>query len=73
MTAKFGQSFRGVSPEVKLKLKLLSISMQIPMYRLLEIMVDSLWEQKKDQLTTIVGSARANKEVQKILEKIGAR
>lgn len=73
MTAKFGQSFRGVSPEIKLKLKLLSLSMQTPMYRLLELMVNNLWEQKKAQLTDIVGSARANKEVRKVLEKAGNR
>jgi len=64
------QGFQGVTPEVKLKLKLLSISTKLPMYRLLEMMVDNLWEQKKPQMTNLIGSKRAGKEVKRIFEEI---
>ena len=63
-------NFYGVSPETVAKLKLISLATNIPRTRLLDMMVDDLWEKKKDTIATIPLSRKASKEVRKVLERM---
>lgn len=59
-----------ILPETRLKLRLLKIATNLPSYRLLELMVDAMWAQKEEEVTTLVSQTRANKEAAKILKRI---
>jgi len=59
-----------ILPETRLKLRLLKIATNLPTYRLLELMVDAMWVQKENQVTTLVSQNRTNKEAAKILRRM---
>ena len=64
------QSYR-LSPDTIFKLKLISISADISLSHLIELMVDDLWEKKKDEISTKITSHQVNKEARRILHKTG--
>ena len=68
--AKTIVAFNGVSPEVRFKLKLLSAELNIPMYRLLEVMTEEFWEKNKDRLTDRISPQKAGRIAGKILKRL---
>jgi len=59
-----------ISPETLFRLKILSFSMKISMGRIVEQLIDSLWEQKQDMIIKEVSNQRIEKEAGRILRKI---
>ena len=66
------QTYR-LSPESVLKLKLLSSALDISQGKLLDILLDNFWEEKKEQVATVISSQKSNKEARRILEKLRAK
>lgn len=64
------QNLVGISPETRAKLKVLSYALDKPMTRLVELMVDRLWEEKQDYFTNKVSQLQVNREVRKILKSM---
>ncbi len=64
------QNFTGISPETPTKIRILSAALHIPKNKLLDLMVDRLWEEKKDMVTETVSQNVANKQARKILESL---
>ena len=62
--------FVRILPETRLKLQLLAIGMKVHMGELVDLMVDNLWEHKKDLTASLVTSQKANKKAKKIFEKM---
>ena len=59
-----------IPPEIDIKLRFLSIGLAMPMGRIIEHLVNGLWEKEQDKISTMVTSQKANKKVQKVLERI---
>ena len=64
------QSFCGVSPETPIKLSILSVTLKIPRCKLLDLMVEDLWEKKKDLVTTTVSQRPISEKARKILNEL---
>ena len=60
----------GISPETRAKLKILSLVLDTPMVRLVELMIDRLWEEKQDYLISKYSQITVNREVRKILKSM---
>lgn len=68
---KTNMSIRGVTPDTRLKLKVMAIGKGIPIYRLLDEIVDKAWQKEKDKIPERpISSRRISKEVSKILRKL---
>jgi len=67
--SRLQQNFFGISAEHKMKLHILSSVMQLPKVRLAELMIDNLWEQKQDMVTSIT-QQKVNKAAHKILKRM---
>lgn len=66
------QTYR-ISSDCVLKLRLLSVALGESQSKLLDLMINTLWEQKEDQVTSSVSQQRVDKEARKILQKIVAK
>jgi len=68
---KTNMSIRGVTPDTRLKLKVMAIGKGVPIYRLLDEIVDKAWQKEKDKIPgRPISSRRISKEVSKILRKL---
>jgi len=64
-------SIRGVTPDTRLKLKVMAIGKSVPIYRLLDEIVDKAWQKEKDKIPKRpISSRRISKEVIRILRKL---
>ena len=63
------QTYR-IPPESILKLRLLSVALETSQSALLDLMINTLWEQKEQQVTTIVSQQKVSKESSRILKKL---
>ncbi len=64
----FQLNLMGISADTRIKLKILSFTLDKPMHELVELMTDRLWEEKKDLLSSKVTQQRVNREARKILK-----
>ena len=60
-------------PESVLKLKLLSAALKTSQSTLLDLLIDDLWNQKAEEVTTTVTSQRVTKEAKRIIERYKVR
>lgn len=68
---KTNMSIRGVTPDTRLKLKVMAIGKSVPIYRLLDEIVDKAWQKEKDKIPKRpISSRRISKEVIRILRKL---
>jgi len=64
------QTFNGISPETPIKVSILCVALKISRCKLLDLMVDDLWEKKKDLVTTTVSQRPVNIKAQKTLNNL---
>ena len=68
---KTNMSIRGVTLDTRLRLKVMAIGKGVPIYRLLDEIVDKAWQKEKDKIPERpISSSRISKEVSKILRKL---
>jgi len=68
---KINMSIRGVSSDTRLRLKVMAMGKGIPIYRLLDEIVDEAWQKEGDKIPKRHISSRSiGKEVSKILRKL---
>lgn len=68
---KTNMSIRGVTLDTRLKLKVMAMGKGVPIYRLLDEIVDKAWQKEKDKIPERpISSRRMSKEVSKILRKL---
>ena len=68
---KTNMSIRGVTLDTRLRLKVMAISKGVPIYRLLDEIVDKAWQKEKDKIPERpISSRRISKEVSNILRKL---
>jgi len=59
-----------ITPESKLKLKFLSSAMDVSMSKLIDLMINNLWNEKGGQVTTVITSQQSSREAGKTLRKM---
>lgn len=59
--------FKGIDIETRLKLKLMAANRGVPLYQLLDEMVEEAFEKERHSITTRVASRKFRKQVRKIL------
>ena len=64
------QNLVGISTDTRAKLKILSIILDKPMTRIVEIMTDRLWEEKQDLVSSKYSQLAVNKDIRKILKSM---
>lgn len=64
------QNLVGISPEIRIKLRILSYTLDKPITRLVELMTDRLWEEKQEFLSSKVSQMQVNREASKILKSM---
>ena len=64
------QNLVGIATETRAKLKILSIVLDKPMTRIVELMTDRLWEEKQDFVSSKYSQLEANRDVRKILKSM---
>ena len=62
------QGLHGISPDTRLKLKILSFVLDKPIVHLVELMTDGLWEEKQELLSSKYSQLTINREARKILK-----
>jgi hypothetical protein len=68
---RINMSVRGVTLDTRLKLKIMAVSKGVPIYRLLDEIVDKAWQKEKDKTPEQpVSSRRISKGVGRILKKL---
>ena len=68
---KTNMSIRGVTLDTRLRLKVMAIGKGVPIYRLLDEIVDKAWQKEKDKIPERpISSRRISKEAGKILRKL---
>lgn len=58
-----------IPAQTDMKLRFLSIGLKMSMGRILESLVDELWEREGDSVSALVTSQKASKKVQKVLKR----
>jgi len=66
------QILYNISSETRIKLKILSLVMHLPIVRLVELMTDRFWEEKQDAVSSMP-QPQVNQAARKILEKMKPR
>ncbi len=64
------QNLYGISSETRHKMKLLSLSMNISMTKLVELMTERMWEEKSDTLVSVLTQHKANKNIHKVIKSL---
>jgi len=57
---------RGVSERGRLRLRLLAVALRIPMGKLVELMIDRLWDERSDEIPVDMSITR---KIRKIIKK----
>jgi len=60
--------FRGISIDTSLRLKVMAINRGIPLYQLLDELVDKAWKKQQDTPASAGVSGKIRKEVRKLLK-----
>lgn len=64
------QGLRGIDPEIRTKLTVLSEVLGKPKVRIVELLIDRLWEEKQDLVSSNYSQNKINREAKKILQKM---
>ena len=62
-----------LTPETQFKLKLLSSAIKEPMSEIIETLVINLWNQKQNEISTLISQHQANKEFKKYIKNFKIR
>lgn len=68
---RVAQGFQGIAPETRLRLKLLQAVLDMPLNKMLDMMVSDLWDKHRDKVAAQVPQRALNKLAGKLLLKLG--